>query len=216
MGGETALEMACSEGNEAIVKQLLDQKFIHVDHKNLYGNTCLELASTNGFTKIVNMLLERGADPNIKSKYSALHRACSKGYVHIVKKLVEFGSNVNAQNKYGETSLIKSAESGHIEVVDVLLNTPDLKINVQNGYGNTALSRAILRNQFDVFCALMRRSDIDLTLRNKNRESAFDIACKKKRTFMAIQLLKLNISQSVDFILPYNAIDTIVQYAFCC
>ena len=64
--------------------------------------------------------------------------------------MVEFGSNVNAQNKYGETSLEKSAEKGHMDVVDVLLNEPDLKINLQNRYGNTALARAIIKNQFEV------------------------------------------------------------------
>ena len=87
-----------------------------------------------------------------------LQLASCGGHAEIVDLLINHGVNVNERNPYGETALEKSAENGHIDVVQVLLEQPHLKINNQNNYGNTALSRVVVKNRFEVshffFCII--------------------------------------------------------------
>ena len=62
--------------------------------EKLYGTTALMIASLYGYTEIVKLLLEAGADVNTKNNdgYTALALASKNGYTKIVELLKEAGA----------------------------------------------------------------------------------------------------------------------------
>jgi ankyrin repeat protein len=110
-----------------------------------YGNkTALILASDKGYTKIVETLLEHGANPNLKSNQgAALIAAAAKGYLEIVNMLLEHKADPNIKTTAQQnTSLIFAVKNGHLEVVETLLKH-GADPNIPNVFGLTALTMVI-------------------------------------------------------------------------
>lgn len=87
---------AARKGDAAAVKQLLDQG-ANVNSKNRYGSTALFFACDRGHFDVVKLLVERGADMNVKDTFynaTALSWAMSKKHENIVNLLVEKGVDV--------------------------------------------------------------------------------------------------------------------------
>src|SRR6185369_2194000 len=91
----------------------------------------LIFASRYGHTRVVRLLLERGADPSTKSrtgKYAgnsfplhALALAAEHGHLEIVRLLIRAGAQVNGSITYNQDALCAAASGGHTEVVRELL-----------------------------------------------------------------------------------------------
>jgi cytochrome c len=72
---------------------------------------------------LINLLLERGANPNSqRNRENALHIAARSGCLDCVKALVEAGADVNAKTKDGKTPLHLAKFKGQREVADYLLS----------------------------------------------------------------------------------------------
>ncbi|WP_410542250.1 ankyrin repeat domain-containing protein [Wolbachia endosymbiont of Tetranychus urticae] len=85
--------------------------------------TLLTIAAENGYTNIVNVLLEKRADVNRKNwcDMTPLHLAAENGHVDVVKVLLEKGADVNRKNLVDITPLHLAAENGHEKTVEFLL-----------------------------------------------------------------------------------------------
>ena len=72
------------------IKELINDKETDI---NAFKDdlTALIIAAENGYTEIVKCLLDKGAEPNLKTKfnYTALMLAASHGHTEIVKILVD-------------------------------------------------------------------------------------------------------------------------------
>ena len=79
--------------------------------------TRLHFAVKNGHIEIVKLLIEKGAEINLKDKKGRvyfkiikitiikqipLHFATSNGYIEIIKLLIENGADINLKNIWGE------------------------------------------------------------------------------------------------------------------
>lgn len=112
---------ACREGDLELVESLIDQVDINTkDYK--VGDTPLLLASLNGYTKIVELLLNTGADPHYKNNNgnTALMIATRKTNVEIVKLLIKSGINIDHQNDGGDTALIIAARNDNLMMAEQL------------------------------------------------------------------------------------------------
>jgi ankyrin repeat protein len=91
----------------------------------LIGTTALMVASYQGHTDIVKLLLEKGVDVNSKAtenNITALFPASQNGHTEVVKLLLGKGADVNAKaTSDGATALWMASQNGHTEVVKLLL-----------------------------------------------------------------------------------------------
>lgn len=71
----------------------------------------------------------------------ALLEASARGHHATVKVLIEANANVNYREGDGNTPLMSAAQNGHIEVIEELLQAPNIDVDA-NRQGNTALSLA--------------------------------------------------------------------------
>lgn len=121
------------------------------------GNT-LQAASLRDHGKVVQMLLDRGADANAQlgADGSALHIACRWGHEKVVQILLDRGADINAQDRECENALQTASFMGHEEVVQMLLDR-GADISNQGGYYGNALQAAALKGYEKIVQMLLDR-----------------------------------------------------------
>jgi len=132
-GGDGLGEGVGDEGAETLLgfpdlddletAKLLADADANVKMTNRYGVTPLSLACQNGNTSIVELLLERGADPNtiLRGGETVLMTAARTGRTGPVNALLKRGADVNAKERRGQTALMWAAADGHTAVVELLI-----------------------------------------------------------------------------------------------
>ncbi|KAJ5547283.1 hypothetical protein N7494_004868 [Penicillium frequentans] len=139
----TALHLASFNGHEREVEFLLDLGGKDINSTDGTGAYAIILASRNGYGKVVQLLLEKGAKVNAQGgKWgNALQAASSRGHDKIVQLLLENGAKVNAQGGYYGNALQAASLEGHDNIVQLLLEN-GAEVNTQGGYYGNALQAA--------------------------------------------------------------------------
>ncbi|KAL8701797.1 MAG: hypothetical protein Q9201_004711 [Fulgogasparrea decipioides] len=123
-------------------------------HGRNYGTT-LHAASAGGHNKIVEMLLDKGADINAQGgEYgNALQAAITEGHDKVVQILLDKGADVNQGRRYSNALQAASA-GGRDKVVQMLLDK-GADINAQGGECGNALQAASARGHDKVVQILL-------------------------------------------------------------
>ncbi len=142
---------AASEGLLDVVVESLDKGMDPNTTEDDHGFTALIAAASNGHSDLVSLLLDVGADPDVKTDlgYTALMFAALDGYVETVKLLLGAEAKVNVKNDEGATALILAALNGHYEVVESLLRK-GARVNLKTKNGRTALDAAIYGDHAEI------------------------------------------------------------------
>lgn len=96
-----------------------------IDQENGNGVTPLIAAAWSGNSKLVKLLLSKGADVNhteSEGNFSALHSAAFHGHTEIVKMLLRYNACLDCGSIMNVTALSLACEKEHVGVVQVLLN----------------------------------------------------------------------------------------------
>ena len=95
---------------------------VDINWKGESGQTALVIASRKGFVRIVRLLLEAGADPDIQDacKFTALMHAADLGHVSIVRLLLNHGANREVKEWMGRTALVLASHRGHEDIVNLM------------------------------------------------------------------------------------------------
>ena len=103
----------------SIIKEGVD-----IELKNKFGDSPLKFALYQRDDKLVKILLESGANPNIiNGGYNPLTSLLSTNRVSTVKLLLEYGVDVNYQYKKSETALTEAAKGcKNFDMVKLLLD----------------------------------------------------------------------------------------------
>jgi ankyrin repeat protein len=108
------------------VKKLVKSFDINaIDYDNFYSYeeyTALMMASYNGYNKIVKILLEFGADPNIQNKngWTALMDTTVNENYKITRKLLKAGADYSIENNSLEDALTIAIEKRSFKVAKIL------------------------------------------------------------------------------------------------
>ena len=114
---------AACRGDLAGVEQAL-RNGANVDaRRSLSCETSLHAASRAGHLAIVRVLLDAGANTEVRDSIgaTALHDACDHGRLEVVREMVQRGADIFAKNRHGGTPFDYAACNGHTVVVEFLL-----------------------------------------------------------------------------------------------
>ena len=138
------LHLASWYGHPMVARVLLDQG-ADVNCKNSLGDTPLRLLSErSGNMELAQLLLERGADPHLRSRYGtdSLYTALWKGRLGLAQLLLEHGADPNARDVDGQTLLHVSSQGRDWKVARELMKL-DVDINSRDNQGRTPLQVAL-------------------------------------------------------------------------
>lgn len=143
----TALHCAAQSGNSKVTRTILSHPDIDVNRRNRWC-TPLTDAATNGYSAVVEALLDHGADTELqegvdKASGTPLNRAIDYGYRSTVRILLERGANPQVFDIYNRTIIHSAAVNGQDEILQLLFEERvDVDINAQGTNGRTALHDA--------------------------------------------------------------------------
>ncbi|XP_052080425.1 uncharacterized protein LOC127718446 [Mytilus californianus] len=173
-----------------------------------YQMTSLYIASKEGYSDIVGLLLEYKADPNVicdSDKVSPLIVACRKGYTSIVKWLLLHRGDPNRTSCDASktTALYEASSKGHTDIVKLLLNhnaDHDMRCTWKE---DTAMDRAVCNNHIGVVEELLKYK-VDCTI--SNRDTKIPLFVAVENNYKEIIDLMLNLSSDVHIRDKFNTI----------
>lgn len=195
--GWSALHAAVKANNIAIVRELLSHKKINMNSKlpedtiftegdNVWyadGQTPLLLASYYGYSDIVTMLLNYGADILAKDDIDeamAIHIAAARGYTSVISAILDSNSAknsgrdiVNIGDNTGTTPLMWAAMNNQVSVIALLMKY-QLNINMQDDDGWTALHFAVASDSYRAADILLR-NEADANISDLDGKKPLDI-----------------------------------------
>lgn len=159
--GWTPLLFAVLESYVNIIKLLADNR-ADVNARTAAGESALLVAVENGQYDVARVLLENGADPNVKCtvdnecEIALLVAAATKhDNSRMVLLLMLYGADIKACNESGQNALHVAAIYGNQDVVWTLLNyiddidapdnEDDTALNLAATHGSTAVVELLLR-----------------------------------------------------------------------
>lgn len=140
-----------------------------INNPNRNGQTALHLAALNGYARVVQLLVEYGADVNATNNKGETplmvavqnsHKESNKqdrpngAFNQTIQLLLENGADINAQDKNGKTALMhvpslteiftnsqgtNQAMLGIVDTLHRLLTNTSVKLDIQDNDGNTML-----------------------------------------------------------------------------
>ncbi|XP_011822757.1 PREDICTED: protein fem-1 homolog A [Mandrillus leucophaeus] len=140
--GASPLWAASAAGHLDVVRSLL-RRGASVNRTTRTNSTPLRAACFDGHLEVVRYLVgEHQADLEVANRHghTCLMISCYKGHREIARYLLEQGAQVNRRSAKGNTALHDCAESGSLEILQLLLGC---KARMErDGYGMTPLLAA--------------------------------------------------------------------------
>jgi ankyrin repeat protein len=119
----TALHFAAFFAQPETARLLVDHGAdVHAVSPTFGNVTPLHSAAAGNSAEIVHLLLEAGADPNVRQNggFTALQAAAQNGDATMARDLLDHGAEVDAATEDGRTALAIAEEQGHDEVAALL------------------------------------------------------------------------------------------------
>jgi len=121
---ESPLHYAGFHGLHEVIKFLIVERSQNVNARGFRRKeTPLSVASRQGYSEVVRVLLEHGADTETRDVFtsSPLELSSKNGHVEVLRVLLENHADVNVSDEYNWTALHFASTSGHVAVARVLL-----------------------------------------------------------------------------------------------
>ncbi|VVD64366.1 ankyrin repeat domain-containing protein [Pandoraea anhela] len=153
--GDPLLVIAMREKSVGVAKLLIEDKRTDLEATNRSGENAMMLASLQGLTPMVKLLIDKDAEVN-KKGWTPLHYAATNGHDDIVQMLLDASAYVDAESPNGTTPLMMAARGGHITTCKVLLDG-GADVRLKNEQKMTAVDFARQSNQREIADGLRKR-----------------------------------------------------------
>jgi uncharacterized protein len=144
----TVLMKAVKNNDVALVKELIKQD-VNVNELDANQDAPLIMAAYKGYTDIVKLLLEAGADVAVVDpgmKATAPHAAAYAGNAEAAQLLIEYKIDMDKQGPYnGYTALHDAVWQNNVETAKILIEA-GANLHIKSNTGETALDLAKSRN----------------------------------------------------------------------
>jgi ankyrin repeat protein len=164
--GKYTVLMAASYSGDLDAATWLVEHGANVNARSEAGCTALNGAAVSGNAAIVKLLLDRGADPNVRYQepdsisdfQTPLVNAAWHGHGECLRLLLERGADVNVQGgPFGRSALLCAATTGSEETVRRLV-AKGADVHAHDWQGDTALDWALLRGETNIVQLLRKAS----------------------------------------------------------
>ncbi|XP_063923992.1 uncharacterized protein LOC135138073 [Zophobas morio] len=147
----------------------------------LNNATVLCMAALGGHREIVDLLLTKGADPNIRvyGKMNALSFAVIAQNIEIIRLLLRHNVELVDSDEDGNGCLIKAIVDGNKEIVDILLQS-GVNVNARNKYGASAMHFAAVVGNIDLINTLLKYKG-DVNVKNNEGGTPLHVAVLYER-----------------------------------
>jgi len=175
----TPLCLACTQGDDSIVKMLLD-KGADPNYADDSGTLPLTNAAYLGFDSAVKLLIKHGADMNMRGigGGTPLMVACIVQRTNTTKLLLQTGADVNLKGTNGTSALMLVAgdTNPNLPLLRQLLDKKP-KVNDVDVEGRTALYHAVEHHNAEI-AKLLMENGADPKISANNHISPFLLAQK--------------------------------------
>ncbi|XP_065282245.1 ankyrin repeat domain-containing protein 16-like isoform X4 [Dermacentor albipictus] len=143
--------------------------------------TPLMLACTKNHLEVVQTLVARGANTNLRNKdgWTPFHISCREGHVHIMSCLLDmFPDAWNTSSKNKRTPLHTAALHGHVQCVKLLLSRGCYLPDVADNCGTTPFMDAAQADQVAIMDCLAELQKVDITKMDVLGNSSLHLAAQ--------------------------------------
>lgn len=179
----TKLHRACLLNDDAQVRKNLHK--VDNDAHDSSHRYPLHLATVNGNSTIVKLLIENNANPNVQDNESntPLIKSIECGHEHLVKYLLSNGADPNISDSENNTALHWAILTESIIAIDALLSSKKCDLSLRNNKDETCLHLAVRSPLINTHAfETMMIAGPDLKAKDQLGLSAVDIAqaCNNK------------------------------------
>lgn len=195
--GLTPVHIASVLDSSSCLQELLQYEEVEIDidcvDKN--GRTALHFACMYGNAQCASLLIEKGANVNVKdnSKNSPLFYSSYGGHLPCISLLLKNGAKITDINSEGRSVLHAAAWCGSIRACETLIEASPPLIDKTCSNGRTALHRAVSRDHVKLVQYLIETS-ADIEAADSDGATPIMLACFYQKIESVKCLLELNAS----------------------
>lgn len=178
--GETPLVHAAENGDIEVVRLL--STYEDITEPDSYERA-VSGAASNGYMHVLDLLLEN-INNSEAGKYvsTAIESAAQAKRISILSRLHEEYHLCSGLGAAFSHALYLSALDGHVNLVEVLLETHDIDINYKGPAGRTALHAATGEGNTKIADLLLGMDEIDISAQDENEWTALHLAAETNHT----------------------------------
>ncbi|XP_071324026.1 ankyrin repeat and SOCS box protein 2-like isoform X2 [Trachinotus anak] len=192
--GWLAIHQAAWYGQDTCLRVLLSAQPGMINKRTDRGESALLIAVSKDQLPCVQVLLEKGADPDITNydRETPLYRACERNSAAMVAALLNHGAAVNTHCIQGWTALQEAVVRNNVEICEMLLKA-GAKHSLTNIYGITPLFSAAQTGQVATLRFLLKHG-ADINSQAADGATALYEAAKNGHE----EIVELLLSQNAD------------------
>ncbi|XP_048242279.1 26S proteasome non-ATPase regulatory subunit 10-like isoform X2 [Haliotis rufescens] len=179
---DAKLHSACLSGDLSAVRRILSVGQADINcRKN--GRTPVMTAAVKEFREVVLLLVSNGADVSLvdNNGNNILHMVCLQRDLEALKYVLSQDMvGINDRGWFERTSVMRAAEKGYKEVVELLVHK-GADVTLVDKHGDNILHLACQKNNVEMVKYVLSQDMVDVDARNNKGQNAVTIVKSLKR-----------------------------------